>query len=167
MQTKNILNKYQIVQNELEKIGIRIDKYLNNIDCIFTNKFFMHIPSAITSGRFSKDTCDWYFILIYLFSTLVDNDKLDSIDIEKKHRQFINSNVIDEYIIEKHGSIKEDKFIRKREEVKKIMADTIDNLSINEIKNLKFYTITAPTGIGKTLGSLRCVNKVAKKNRRS
>jgi len=163
-QSKNILEKLTIIQGELNEIDINLGTHLQNINRVFTDKYFVHMPAALTNGRFSKDTNIWYFLLIYLYSNLIDNDKLDSANVKGKQKVIIHPEVIDAYIQKKHGTkLNDNKLITKRKRAKETMTNIIENLNGELVKNLRFYTITAPTGLGKTLAALECALRLRNK----
>ncbi len=156
-QAQNIKAKYPLIKGEANEIGVNLYECLENIHRIFEDKLFFHIPSAIMSGRFSKGTDIWFFLLVYLFSTLIDADKLDSSGVEAVEGGAIQPEIINEYIQAKHGGhLRRDRFTGNKDKARKTMTMTIEALDDQQIKTQRFFTITAPTGIGKTLAALDC-----------
>jgi len=165
-QAENILGKYSVVQKELDEINLKLKGYLEYIDELFSNRFFFHMPSALHSGRFSRNTNIWFFLLIYLFSVLIDTDKSDSAGIQIHKKGIFHPEIVGEYILKKHDRIVKNEFIARRDKARKVMADVIEKLNDQQVKKVRFFTITAPTGIGKTLAAfesaLRLQNKIEK-----
>lgn len=116
---------------------------------------FERIPIKFRNGRINDSK--WYFLLIYIFSVLIDVDKLDSAVIEPKNINHISKTKVDDYLEQKHGKDKQTDLNNSREEVRQKMLSQIKNMDDDEIKETHFYTLTAPTGIGKTLSSFQTV----------
>ena len=96
----------------------------------------------------------WYFFLLYIFSLLIDKDKLDSASVETREISFIPHHLVPDYLSKKHS--REARLRSKREEARLSMLERIKALHGEEIRKIRFLTITAPTGLGKTLAALEC-----------
>ncbi len=110
-----------------------------------------------------EDRIELFFITNYLFSLLIDFDKLDAARLDN---DYFNGNLNESFF-----DIKEYiKFCRKRNPKKFDPEKSINKLRnefLNEILNNSdissenhFYSITAPTGIGKTFGCLAFADKL-------
>ncbi|AEE90321.1 CRISPR-associated HD domain protein [Tepidanaerobacter acetatoxydans Re1] len=156
--SKNISDK----SNEIIKdLGLAQDmsdeefRALIDIEKFKANAFSLErIPLMFNNSRISNPK--WYFLLIYLFSMLIDTDKLDSANIKSEKISTVPPENVTSYIFSKHGKKSDTELINNREKARKSMIEVVESLSNDALKNVRFFTITAPTGIGKTLSSLQC-----------
>ncbi|HHY66866.1 MAG TPA: CRISPR-associated helicase Cas3' [Alicyclobacillus sp.] len=116
-------------------------------------KNFLYAPKYF-KGRW-KDV-QWYFLLLYLFSLLIDVDKLDSAGVESRSVTPLSHSRVPAYLARKHPGAQRTPLRIRREQARHSMLARLDALSDEEIRNVRFFTITAPTGIGKTLAALEC-----------
>lgn len=109
-----------------------------------------------------EEIIEYYLISEFLYSVLIDFDKKDAAGIIKMNvkNAELNSKIVDEYL-ELKRKIEPEKFSTKKE------INKIKNEFYNEIvrsskfsKDKKIYTITAPTGIGKTLSSISLAMRI-------
>ena len=99
-----------------------------------------------------------YFFINYFFSLLLEADKLDASNTELYERQTIPLNVVYRYL-EKSGKQDLTGFgnlsgLSQNKLRDYSRAEVLSHLDDPEILNHKLFTLTAPTGIGKTLTSL-------------
>jgi len=163
---KNILdNSFSELKNFYHKFSIELD-FIKEIDF----KDFAEVEEETDEilDNFVEDENDrieLFFITNYLFSLLIDSDKLDAARLDNKYFEGNlkePQNDIQEYL----------KYCRENEPKKfdpKIPINKLRNEFLNEILNNNdisnknhFYSITAPTGIGKTFGCLAFANKLKK-----
>ncbi|WP_286887506.1 CRISPR-associated helicase Cas3' [Aneurinibacillus sp. UBA3580] len=136
--------------NEWKTISLINPDFLSDLR---TNKrHFLNMPHYLT-GRMKGE--HWYFALLYFFSLLIDLDKLHSSGVDIKKVRSISHERVEQYIEEKHGKKSSSSLVNRREQAKQTMLNQIFALSDEQIQTERFFTVTAPTGIGKTLASLQ------------
>lgn len=126
--------------------------------------FFYYMPQYLANRL--KDE-QWYFALIYLFSLLIDADKLDSAGIQPSAVYGTPPERVEHYLSVKHGERKSGSYQDRRNEVRQTVLNVMDGLSDEAIRSQRIFTFTAPTGIGKTLSALQCALRLQERIRQT
>lgn len=153
-QARDLLNKNDIILKTLgmEEQNIEISNIID-IETLRTDRQLTNQPARFKNRRFSHEK--WYFLLLYLFSLLIDSDKLDSAQIARKPLNDLPSQRVPEFIHEKHPSDSTNQFVDRRDEARRTIVSQVENLNKDELQENRIFTLTAPTGLGKTLSSLQ------------
>ncbi len=108
-----------------------------------------------------------YFLINYLFSLLIESDKLDASETKHYTRKGIDEKSVENYIgkvsLNNLPTLENIKGYEQNKLRNYVRAAVIENLNRDDILGYKIFTLTAPTGIGKTLTSLDFALRLKKK----
>jgi len=175
----NIKRNKNIIKDQLNKISSApyfemLVNYYNqhNIDISTINQFsfqtfvdFLEDTDEIIDKSFNSfdERIEFFLTANYLFSVLIESDKLDAAKLnnEKYFKNNLSEDIFDvNAYLNNLKSSNPAKFNTEKD------INRIRNKFINEINDFNvstknhFYTLTAPTGIGKTFGCLLFAEKL-------
>lgn len=155
-QKKSILNKIELVKAELKEI--KLEKFLNIPD----GKIIRSEAKNIVR---QNPNIQNYFLINYLFSLLIEADKLDASETEVYNKQPIASNLVDrKYPLTMNQSIDFEN-CSQNDLRNYVRQQVVSRLNEVDILGKRLFTLTAPTGIGKTLTALDFALKLREKIR--
>ncbi len=140
---------------------ISIQQYLSVIEQeISINKLdqFLYIPEIKRIKKFLRNWLEKtsasvgiedYFLINYLFSLLIEADKLDASDTPIHFQQQLPSKAVDYFIQSLQINPSHQNNLRNE-----VRNEVIKQLAQPEILTTRIFLLTAPTGIGKTLTAL-------------
>lgn len=142
-QKRSILNIVEQIENEIDCSGLTE---------LLTIPKFNNYRKEVMKIQKSEANIQNYFLINYLFSLLIEADKLDASDTPVYNKKQISTNCVDERL---KGSVNE-----LRNDVRRTV---IEKLQIPDILTHRIFTLTAPTGVGKTLTALDFALKLREK----
>ncbi|SHF38785.1 CRISPR-associated helicase, Cas3 family [Caldanaerobius fijiensis DSM 17918] len=97
-----------------------------------------------------------YELLLFYYSSLIDGDKRNAARVSVIERKYIPADLVDSYRKKKFDTIATDGMNGMRNEIYDKVTDKIMHVSLDN----HLFTLTAPTGMGKTLTSLSAALKL-------
>jgi CRISPR-associated endonuclease/helicase Cas3 len=168
---KEIVNNQikNIVENSLGEVSIIYDELINQMvdDIDFNpkevvkefvkeiNENYDTLIRKIESGirnLVREENVDNYFLIMFLYSVLLDSDKLDGCGysriprLSKGEMAQLSSNLVKDYLSRKKFENKEINLLRRL-----AFENVEQNLEKLDLENKRILSINLPTGLGKTL----------------
>ncbi|AKJ38803.1 CRISPR-associated helicase/endonuclease Cas3 [Methanosarcina barkeri] len=129
-------------------ISFDIDTFCNEYRPI-TNEILKNRRKFIKLLKKEQFT-GYYLITLTLYSILINSDKIDASSIDVSSEIEISPELVDKYKVEKGFQNNEGIMNKVRNEIYEEVIESIEKLDLNK----KIYSISVPTGSGKTLTSL-------------
>ena len=141
-------------KNENIDLSILKQRSFRKFKCFLADDAHYLVEDTIS---LDEDKVEFFFLVNFLFSTLVDSDKADAARLSNSYFQGnLEERLLDVYgYIEKCRHDNPEKFNPDKpiNELRNRFLKEIES-NPNISKKNKFYSITAPTGIGKTFGCM-------------
>jgi len=166
---KNAIDELLEIYNTLLRcynFRIDLDGFLNNIEKI--RECIEEKIDELKEELLEYKNLARYFEFIFLYSALIDADKLDaSCDNDKEAKELeskiFNRKRIDDDMVEKY----KEKYLNKEKEIDDLREqaynEIVSKLDRIDLKKEKLFSIELPTGMGKTLASFSFALKLREK----
>lgn len=152
------IESYKVHEQEMEQIttnDLKLKSFIEFCKCWEDHLFDFSTKIVLLEKLSFQDKMEPYFIINMLFSSLLDNDNMDAAELERPDRLSIDQNIIKSYI--ENNLLPTNEIDRLRN----ILFEHVDKQYID--LNIKRYTLTAATGLGKTLTSVNLALNIRKK----
>ncbi len=170
---KNIFDEHKYFKENMDIVDIQVNNLLDRqLDSLisFYSQYNINVYDFLKNINIIKkelkrdlfkfkreDMLKNYLNLILLFSVLIDSDKLDASYTEVCGRVPIDENIVDNYKIKKGFNTEGINVVR--EEAFQELNSKIDNINLDD----KLYSISLPTGSGKTMTAFSFAMKLREK----
>ncbi|MED4473885.1 MULTISPECIES: CRISPR-associated helicase Cas3' [Bacillaceae] len=157
----------RVRDKDLDEYSLAVERFFEEV--ITEKDFKQYVSNALDELMQFMDSSPTqiFFLTKYIFSCLVDADRTDTRKFEEKLREVQdsqNENLFASYyqkLMNKLNSFKKDK--SSNEQINKLRQEMSEQCDLFADKPSGIYTLSIPTGGGKTLASLRYALKHAQK----
>lgn len=160
-QINTVKNDADYISKELETLGLgEVSEFLNNFEKCFNEikNNFKKTERIIIFKLNEDDKWQLYYNILFLFSCLIDADKKDAgmtIQNQPKSPYNLTPEIITSYINNNFNKIPTSDIDKIRRDVFSEIQNNLKNILKKEnIRKNNIFTITAPTGSGKTLSGV-------------
>ena len=145
-QKKHLIDEIQQIEKEL---NVNISKCIELPD-------FKEVRRGVKSWVRKEASIENYFLINYLFSLLIEADKLDASETEPYEMRSISRGLVSNKIgLVRLPETKNKWVAYSQNELRNIVRHKVlANLDREGILDIRLFTLTGPTGIGKTLTAL-------------
>ena len=137
-----------------QKYGIQISEFFEEYE-----NLKVEIKKKLKKFSRQKDIENYLLVLLF-FSVLIDSDKFDASKTDKFERRKIESNIVDLYKNENLSQNKDTQINKLRNETYDLINKSVENINLDDDK---IFSITLPTGSGKTLSAFSFALKLREK----
>ncbi len=161
-----VINEYEFLIKNInlsaKKIFSNIEKYKGEIK--YSDDIKLQIKELVKIFHSFEETDNknliYYFLVQLFYSILIDSDKKHAGDVRKIERNELSDDLVEIHL--NKPKIKEENKSNINIIRAQIQESVIKNISDPKNANQKIFTLTAPTGTGKTLTSFAAALKLRK-----
>ena len=139
-QKASILPKISTIKEEIN---------INNLEDLLVMPVAKDFRKFVKKWLQNQQDIQHYFLINYLFSLLIEADKLDASETEVFVRKQLPASAVDDFLSPPPSNLSEQNMLRNE-----VRQKVIEKLGEIDVEQDKLFLLTAPTGIGKTFTAL-------------